>query len=137
VFALALLTLMPSLAKGESTNQPSTFVTKIVTPTKPAAKPKTFHGKLIAIDKVLKNITVVGWRKHILMITEKTKLFKEDKPATLEDLAVGEHLVGQYSKNEEGKLVAVVLHFTKAKGEKEELEDAPSTVNPEEKQQPK
>ena len=52
---------------------------------KPSAGP--FHGKLVAVDKMAKTITV---GKRTFQITSTTKIRKNDKPATLEDGVVGE-----------------------------------------------
>ncbi len=104
-----------------------------LTPAKPHPKPKTFHGKLTAIDKAAETVTVAGWRKHVLMVTESTKLTRDDKPVAFGDLTIGEHLVGQYFRAEDGKNVAVALHFKKAKVEKTEGEESPKPAESEPK----
>src|ERR1700687_1994336 len=50
-----------------------------------------FHGKLAAIDKVAKTITV---GKRTFQITSETKIKKAGKPATLDDGVVGETVSG-------------------------------------------
>src|SRR6266705_1484505 len=54
---------------------------------KPSAGP--FHGKLAAVDKAAKTITV---GKRTFQITSETKLSKAGKPAALEEGVVGEEV---------------------------------------------
>lgn len=90
---------------------------------KPAAEKKAggksdrgpFHGKLAALDKQAKTITV---GKRTFQITSETKLNKAGKPATLEDGVVGEIASGYFVKSADGKLMAKTVNFgPKPKGE--------------------
>src|SRR3954464_38917 len=67
-----------------------------------------FHGKLAAIDKTAKTITV---GKSIYQITSETKMKKGDKPATLDDGVVGEETSGYARPTQDGKMYAATLHF--------------------------
>ena len=83
---------------------------------KPSAGP--FHGKLAAVDKTARTITV---GKRTFQITSETKINKGGKPATLDDGVVGEEASGYFKPTEEGKLAATKVNFgpkTETKGTK-------------------
>jgi len=102
---------------------------------KPAAEKKDtpksdkgipFHGKIAAVDKAAKTVTV---GERVFQVTADTKIKKLGKPATLADAAVGEEIGGTYIKNDDGKLTAKSLRFgpkpegeAKGTGKKEKTE---------------
>ena len=67
-----------------------------------------FHGKVGAVDKTAKTITVGGL---VFQVTSETKITKADKPATMDAASVGEEIRGSYKKTENGKLVAVLIRI--------------------------
>ena len=67
-----------------------------------------FHGKLVAVDKTAKTITV---GERTFQITSESKLSKAGKPATLDDAAVGDEVSGNYQKADDGKLHAKSVRF--------------------------
>ena len=67
-----------------------------------------FHGKLKAVDKTAKTISV---GETTVQITSDTKIMKTGKPATLEDGVIGEPVSGAYKKSTDGKLNATTLRF--------------------------
>lgn len=75
-----------------------------------AAKGKSlpFTGKLTAVDKQAKTITV---GERVFQITSETRITKSGKPATLEDGVVGEEAAGSYKTGEGGKLEATTVRF--------------------------
>jgi hypothetical protein len=75
------------------------------------AKAVPFKGKLGAVDKAAKTITLDDKNKRVFVITSETKLMKGDKPATLEDGVVGEPVTGSYHKGDDGKLSAKSVYF--------------------------
>lgn len=83
-----------------------------------------FHGKLKAIDKTAKTISV---GETTVQITSDTKIMKTGKPATLEDGVIGEPVAGAYKKSADGKLNATTVRF----GAKPE--GAESSAKPEKK----
>ena len=88
------------------------------------AKAGPFHGKLAAIDKVAKTITV---GKRTFQITSETKLKKAGKPATLEDGVVGGTVSGYVKPSADGKLVATTVNFgVKATGDSTEKSKGPA-----------
>src|SRR5215471_9801947 len=91
----------PAEKKSSSgTNDTSSFEKK------PKAGP--FHGRLVAVDKIAKTITV---GKRTFLITSETKLKKAGKPATLDEGVVGEEVSGYVKPREDGKLVATTVNF--------------------------
>ena len=67
-----------------------------------------FTGEVVAIDKTAKTITV---DKRTFVVNSEAKIFKSDKPATLEEGAVGAYVTGSYIKTVEGPLVAHSVYF--------------------------
>jgi hypothetical protein len=72
------------------------------------ALPGPFHGKLAALDKTAKTITV---GKRTFQITGDTKITKAGKPALLESGVVGEEVSGYVKPLDNGKLLATTVHF--------------------------
>ena len=102
------LTLTPTQGFADEKKTPAAVEKKA----DPAGEKKQgripFNGKLDAVDKITKIITV-GERKF--QITSETKLMKHGTPATLEDATVGEGVGGNYEKGDDGKLVARMVRF--------------------------
>lgn len=85
----------------------------------PAAEKKKgtppIHGKVAAVDKTAKTITV---GQTVIQITSETKITKTGKPATLDDAVVGEEVMAHGKKGDDGKYVAKTVRFgAKAEGE--------------------
>jgi hypothetical protein len=79
--------------------------------------PIPFHGKVGAVDKTAKTITV---GERVFQVTSETVIKKADKHATLDAAVVGEEIRGNYKKSEDGKLVALTVNI----GPKPEAGDA-------------
>lgn len=73
-----------------------------------AEKAIPFHGKVTALDKSAKTVTV---GERVFHVTAETRIVKLGKPATLEDGAVGEQVGGSYVKGDDGKLTARMVRF--------------------------
>ena len=102
------LAVAPSLAFAQATNESKVKKDKPAAgaPVEKAAKKQgviPFRGKIAAVDKTAKTITV---GERTFQVTSETKIMKKDKPATLSDAAVGEEIRGSYKKTDNGKLVA-------------------------------
>jgi len=100
IFALPLLT-------QAADNKPAE------TPAKPEKKARAvpFRGKIGAVDKVAKTVTLESKEKpRTFQITSETKIRKDKKPATLDDVAVGDSVGGSYRENAEGKMEVVSLN---------------------------
>lgn len=75
-------------------------------------RPYPFRGKVGAIDKEKKTITILGKEKgRVLYLSDKTKIVKGGKPAKLEDAAVGDQIAGRLSKTSDGKEMLVSLRI--------------------------
>ena len=93
ITALAALTTLPTVAADA----------------KPAAEPKAaapgrvtpFNGKIAAVDKQAKTITV---GERVFQITSTTRFTKDGKPATLDDAKAGEEIGGAYREGDDKKL---------------------------------
>lgn len=71
-----------------------------------------FTGKLNAVDKTAKSITLDGkLKKRTIWLTAQTRVTKAGKPASLDDAVIGEEVGGQCMKNAEGKEEAVSLRL--------------------------
>src|SRR5258707_12284292 len=104
LLAIALAAL-PMQVLAQSTNKPP------VEKKEPSAKRSRsipFEGNLKTVDKAAKTITV---DKRTFAITSETKIFRGDKPATLDSGVVGEFTTGSYRKGEDGKLTARSVYF--------------------------
>lgn len=75
---------------------------------KKAARSLPFHGKVTAVDKDAKVLTV-GERKF--QATSTTKIVKAGKPAILTDAHVGDEVGGAYREVDGGKLELVSLRI--------------------------
>ena len=107
----AAIAAVPMQVRAQDSQKPATE--------KKEAKAKhrvlPFHGKLKAVDTTAKTISV---GKRTFHITSKTRIFKAEKPATLEDGVVGEVVSGGFTEDADGKLMATKVTFgPKAKGE--------------------
>ncbi len=108
LIVLAPLALPAQSAKTSAV--PARPAASAVEPAKAQKKPVAgpFHGRLAALDKTARTITV---GKRTFQITAETKLNRAGNPATLEDAVVGEEISGYVKPTEEGKLVATTVNL--------------------------
>ena len=92
------------------------------------SKPLPFAGKLGAVDKVAKTITLDEKTKpgRTFEVNSETRIMKDGKPATLDDGVVGERVRGSYTKSADGKLEAHTISFG-AKVDPAKASTAPTT----------
>ena len=104
------LTASPTLLLGQTNTNKAPVekkaAVKDAAEKKPVAGP--FHGKLAALDKTAKTITV---GKRTFQVTSETKIHKAGKPATFEEGVVGEEVSGYVKPTDDGKLVATTVNF--------------------------
>jgi len=83
-----------------------------------------FNGKAAAVDKAAKTIKLSGEKARVVQITATTKVLKDGKPASFDDLKEGEDVSGGYKMSADGKMEATVLNIGKppAKAEKKKEE---------------
>jgi hypothetical protein len=101
---VAGLVCAPARLSAQSTNK--SVDKKEAAAKKPSSGP--FHGKLSAIDKSARTITV---GKRTFQVTSDTKIKRADKPASLNDAIVGEEISGYIRPTDEGKLVATTVNL--------------------------
>jgi len=100
-------------AQDGSTNAPSRKATTNSTK-KPSTSATQIRGKLTAVDKISKTITVGD---TTYQITSQTRVFKGEKPGVLDDAVVGVDVTGVCKKTDSGGLAATTVHFGAAKSE--------------------
>jgi hypothetical protein len=75
-------------------------------------KPLVFSGKIAAIDKIEKTITLAGKAKNrVFYLTSQTRITKAGKPATFDDAVVGEVVGGQARVKPDGKNELISLRI--------------------------
>jgi len=112
VFTLAVLTasiacIPASLRAAEASKD------KAAEAPKPENKPKQmpFRGKVSAVDKSTKTITLEGKEKgRTFHITSESKITKEGKPSVLDEVTVGESVGGMAKESAAGKWEVVTLN---------------------------
>jgi hypothetical protein len=92
------------------------------------AKGSGFTGKAAAIDKAAKTVKLSGEKARVIQITATTKIAKDGKPATLDDLKEGEEVSGGYKLAADGKMEATSLNIgarppAKGKDKKDEKKE--------------
>ncbi len=107
--SLVILALPLGLA-AQNTNKPAAEKKSAPSGADTEKTPKAgpFHGKLSALDRAAKTISV---GKRTFQITSDTKLKKAGKPATLDAGVVGEVVSGYVKPSPDGKLVATTVNF--------------------------
>jgi hypothetical protein len=115
ILALLALSLdsVPDQVFAQNTDKPATekktaVGTNDASSSEKQPKAGPFHGKLVAVDKIAKTITV---GKRTFLVTSETKLKKAGKPATLDEGVVGDQVSGYVKPREDGKLVATTVNF--------------------------
>jgi hypothetical protein len=110
LLSATIAALPVALSAAQSTNTPAAAKSAkdaAKSDSEGAAKKKSslpFNGKISAVDKVAKTITVGS---RVFQITSETKIFKADRtPAVFDDAVVADHISGSYTKADDGKLNA-------------------------------
>jgi len=96
-------------------------------------KAHPFRGKLAAVDKAAKSITI---GKSVYYITSETRIKKDGKDTTFDDAVVGEQASGYAKPMEGGKMAASSLNLG-AKAEEKASEKKKQKSKETEKAQPK
>lgn len=119
---LAAMTLLP--AAGSAQDKPHTPAAKNPTE-KPAtsnARPSPFRGKVAAVDQQAKTVKVGERTFHI---ASQTRVLRGNRPATLDEVKVGEVVSGNYTRSADGKLTAKLIRI----GPKPHPEGKPAQKN--------
>ena len=82
---------------------------------KKEARPKNrpLRGTVKSFDKAAKSVTLEGEKGDTILVTAQTRIFKDSKPGTTEDLKPGESLRGFARENAEGKWEAISIYLGK------------------------
>ncbi len=107
--------LVSSSLDSAGANTPVEKKAETVAPAKPAskAKSKPFRGKLKVVDYKAKVIVLEGAKAQTFQITSETRINKDDKPAALSELNVGEAVTGYARETPDGKWEARSLYAGK------------------------
>ena len=83
-----------------------------------------FNGKAVAVDKAAKTIKLSGEKARVVQVTATTRVLKDGKPSSFDELKDGEDVSGGYKLSADGKMEATVLNIGKppAKTEKKKEE---------------
>ena len=108
-FVLALALLTPTL-NSQAADQPAEKAAEGKKEAK--AKFRPFHGKIKEADKRAQSIVLDGEKAQMFLITSETRLSKEGKPATFDELTAGE-TVGGRAQEKDGKWEAVAINIGK------------------------
>ena len=99
-------------------------------------RPIPFRGKINEVDKSAKTISIGKETKRTIQITDKTKIMKDGKAATLADANVGDEVGGSYLTSASGKLEAGSLRIgpkpesdAKPKKEKKKMKKKLASLN--------
>ena len=79
-----------------------------------------FTGKAVTVDKAAKTVKLSGEKGRTIQITATTKITKDGKPATLEDLKDGDDVYGGIKPGTDGKLEATTLTIGKPPAKKKD-----------------
>ncbi len=119
---------LPAQLLAQTTNKPAASKAPAAEKTDTAAKKAhPFRGKLAAVDKVAKTISL---GKSTYYITSETKFKKADKPATLDDGVVGEDVSGYAKPGDGGRMVAATVNFGPKTDAKTATKKAEKTTKP-------
>jgi hypothetical protein len=110
ILVTAALSLVPAQVQAQTSTNKTASSKKATTEKtdSTAKKGHPYRGKLAAVDKAAKTITI---GKSTYQITSETKIKKADKPATLEDATVGEEVTGFAKPGDGGKFFASSLNI--------------------------
>jgi hypothetical protein len=106
ILACSLLCILPASQAADKPTEETPPKTKV-------ASRLLFHGTISAIDKTAKTIALEEKGKsRTFQVTSATRIHKDGKPATLDEIAVGESARGSYH-DKEGKLELNTLRVGK------------------------
>ena len=82
-----------------------------------------FRGKISAVDKTTKTITLEGKEKsRTFQITSASKITKDGKPAVMDDVIVGQTVGGLAKETAAGKWEVVTLNIGAKAGKAKDAE---------------
>ena len=109
---MAFTMAMGSILTAAETPSPKTAANS-----PPKAKQRPFHGTIKSMNKAIKAIVLNGEKAQTFFIIPETKIKKNGKPATLDQIAVGDSLGGYARQTPDGKWEALTLNVGDKKAE--------------------
>jgi len=109
VFALGI---PPGLGASSPTNAPARPADKPASKQDKAGRGLPFHGHVASVNKPAMTITMEGKKQRVFHVTADTKINKDKKPATLNNLMAGDYVGGYARERADGKLELVTLNIT-------------------------
>jgi hypothetical protein len=100
VFCAGGNVLLAQTGAPDSTNKPAAAAPRLI---------KRFTGKIASLDAQAKTFTVESATNDVVQITSQTRIAKDRKPATFEDLAVGQTVTGAKHQDATGTWVATTV----------------------------
>ena len=115
------ISLLTAVAAGTTVNlraADSTAAEATATPKAKKAKAQTYVGKITAVYKIQKTVTMtVKGKDQVFQVTSASRFTKIEKPATMDYLTVGEQITLRARAKGEGKAEVVSLRTgTKSTG---------------------
>jgi hypothetical protein len=105
----AAITVLPAQLPAQTTNKAASSKKSSDTTSATTKSAHPLRGKLAAVDKAAKTITL---GKSTYYITADTKIKKADKAATLDDAVIGEEVTGYAKPGDGGKMIASSLNLS-------------------------
>jgi len=106
----ATIVAAPALCRAQDNEAKTPVAPSQTEPAKPKKhEGNVFNGKVTAVDAKAMTLTV---GKRTFEITSETKITKDGKPATLDNIAVGDKVGGAYKKTGD-KLTATTINAGK------------------------
>jgi hypothetical protein len=104
--------IAPGLGASSPTNAPARPADKPASKQDKAGRGLPFHGHVASLNKAAMTITMEGKKQRVFHVTADTKINKDKKPATLNNLMAGDYVGGYARERADGKLELVTLNIT-------------------------
>ena len=119
LLAAVIMSVAPAVQAAEDAKDKSAQTPK------PERKQKQmpFRGKVGAVDKIAKTVTLEGKEKsRTFQVTSATKITNDGKPAVMDDVVVGQTVGGLAKQTAAGKLEIVTLSIGAKAGKTRDAE---------------
>lgn len=108
--ATILAALVVGVPLGASAQDKTAPAPAPATPAK--ARAHTFRtSKIAAVDKAALTISLDDKGKHVLQVNKESKIYIDKKPATLDDVMVGQMATGSFTPTSDGKFNLKTLNI--------------------------
>jgi|SRR4051812_43082624 len=107
VIWIAALTAAISASRAQCAEMPAS---KVPPASAQKVKQRPFSGTIKTVDKAIKAIILKGEKAQTFLVTAQTKIKKNGKPATLDQIVPGDSLGGFARQMPDGKWEALTLN---------------------------